>query len=66
MATGRGGDLVGRTVGQVRLALEGTTLPAATVGLDEAALAARVTDAVEALRRYPVSATIAMTRTRAS
>ena len=51
-----------RTVGQVRLALEGTTLPAAAVGLDEAALTARVTDVVEALRHYPVSATIAMTK----
>ena len=61
MASGRGGDLVARTVGQVRLALEGTTLPAASVELDEAALTARVTEAVDALQRYPVSATIAMT-----
>ncbi len=62
MATGRDGDLVDRTVGQVRLALEGTTLPAATVGLDEAALTTRVTDVVASLRHYPVSATIAMTK----
>jgi vancomycin resistance protein YoaR len=61
ITTGRAGDLVSRTVGQVRLALEGTTLPAASVVVDQAAVAARVTEAVEALDRYPASATITMT-----
>ena len=53
LATGRDGDLVSRTIGEVRLALEGTTLPAASVRLDETALATRITEAVDALQRYP-------------
>ncbi|HEY3334425.1 MAG TPA: VanW family protein, partial [Candidatus Limnocylindrales bacterium] len=61
LAAGRTGDLLTRAVGEVRQALEGTTLPGPAVLLDEAALASRTREAVGALHRYPVSATITMT-----
>jgi vancomycin resistance protein YoaR len=61
LAAGRSGDPLSRAAAELRQAVAGTTLAGATVALDEAALATRVGDAVEALHRYPTSATITMT-----
>ncbi len=60
MATGRQGDIVSRTVGEVRLALDGRSYEP-VVRLDEDRLAAHVENAVFPLRYAPVDATIEMT-----
>ena len=60
LATGRQGDIASRAVGEVRLALDGTSLEPALL-LDEALLAARIENAIYPLRYDPVDATIEMT-----
>ena len=57
---GRDGSVVERAIGELRLAMDGGTVPDAAVALDEAALTAKVEAAVAALHRYPTSATITM------
>jgi vancomycin resistance protein YoaR len=60
LSQGRQGTAIERAIGELRLALDGGTVPDPPVVLDEAALTARVKAAVAALNRYPTSATIAM------
>ena len=60
LSQGRVGSVIERAVGELRLALDGSTVPDAAVALDEAALTARIEAAVAALHRYPTSATITM------
>lgn len=62
LASGRAGSTLDRAVAQLRQALEGRSIEAPGVVFDEAAVRARVTEAVEALDRYPTSATITMTK----
>ena len=59
LLAGRNGDLPTRILGEVRLAMEGTTLPV-LMTQDEGALAAAIESAVEPLGTEPVDATVQM------
>jgi vancomycin resistance protein YoaR len=60
LGQGRQGSLIERAIGEIRLVLDGSTVPDPGVTLDEAALTTKVEAAVAALHRYPTSATITM------
>jgi vancomycin resistance protein YoaR len=60
LGAGRGGSVVDRAIGELRLALDGASVADPAVALDEATLVAKVEAAVAALHRYPTSATIRM------
>jgi len=57
---GRQGSILERAIGELRLAIDGGTVPDPAVILDETALTTKVEAAVGALHRYPTSATITM------
>jgi vancomycin resistance protein YoaR len=61
LAVGKAGDLVTRLPEEVRVALNGTTLPGPGLQLDEAALETAIRDALAPMAADPVNATVTMT-----